>query len=220
MKKFAQFSLALSVAACLLAPAVSNAAGVYAGIGFPGLTVGYDYTLSSNVSLRGEFSGGLNVSRNGQRSGIDLNGNLKANSLGAFADWYPMSGSGFRATGGVTLNDTKVRFSATSQNASATINGKPVNLTGETFIVDMKYPGATPYLGLGYSSKRNNEKGWGFFADAGVTIGKFNTSVSTTIVGKQGITQADVDAQTSSVRDSINKLSVLPKLTIGAVYSF
>lgn len=210
----------MSLAACLLAPAASNAAGVYAGIGFPGITIGYDYALTSDVSLRGEYSGGLSLSRNGQRDGVDFNGNFKANSLGAIADWYPMAGSGFRATGGITLNDTKVSFAATGNNGTAKINGKPVNLAGETFNVDLKYPGVTPYIGIGYSSKHNAEKGWGFFADAGVTIGKFDTSVSTTMVGKQGITQADVDAQTSKVRDSINKLSVFPKLTIGAVYSF
>lgn len=220
MKKSSLAACVLALATCAVLPTAANAAGVYAGIGFPGLTLGYDYALSSSVSLRGEYSGGLSLSRNGQRNGIDFNGNLKANSLGAFADWYPIAGNGFRATGGVTLNTTKATFNASGNNGTATINGKPVSLAGETFNVELKYPGLTPYVGIGYNSTHNDPKGWGFYVDAGVTIGKFNTTVSTSMVGKQGITQADVDAQTSSVRDSINKLSVVPKFSIGAIYSF
>ena len=53
-----------------------------------------------------------------------------------------------------------------------------------------------------------------------MTIGKFKTSTSTTLVGVQGITQADVDAQTSKVRDGVSKLSVLPKFTVGVAYAF
>lgn len=216
------FLLSLSMVPCLLAPALSHADAVYGGIGFPGVTIGYDHSLSSSVSVRGEYSGGLKLSRDGRREGVDFQGELKANSLGVLADFYPSPASGFRATGGVTFNDTKASLVAAGNNASAQINGKPVNLNGQTYSVDLKYPRATPYLGIGYNSLHNgsNAKGWGFFIDAGLTVGKFNTSTTTTLVGVQGITQADIDAQTSKVRDGVSKLSVLPKLTAGVAYAF
>lgn len=198
----------------------ANAAEVYGGAGFPGLTLGYSMKMTDNISLRGEYSGGLNISRNGSRDGIDFNGNLKANSVGIFGDYYPIAGSGFRGTGGVTFNDIKAGLASTGNNGTATINNKPVNLNGLFYNVDLKYPSVTPYLGIGYQSKRSGTPGWGFFADAGVMIGKFDTTTSQNIVGTQGIVQADIDAQTNKVRESVNKLSVLPKLTVGAVYSF
>lgn len=214
--------IALSTVSCFFAPVLAHADAVYGGIGFPGATIGYDHALSSTASVRGEFSGGLKLSRDGRREGVDFNGQLKANSVGLFADYYPNAAGGFRATGGVTLNDTKASLVATGNNAAAQINGKPVNLNGQTYNVDLKYPDVTPYLGLGYNSLHDgsNAKGWGFFIDAGFTIGKFKTSTTTTLVGVQGITQADVDVQTAKVRDGVSKLSVLPKLTAGVAYAF
>ena len=89
------------------------------------------------------------------------------------------------------------------------------------FNLAIKQPSVTPYLGLGYGSKPGaKQAGWGFYADAGVMFGKFRTSTSTSLVGKQGITQADIDAQTATVRDDVSKLSVLPRLTVGVSYRF
>ena len=207
---------------CLLAPVLARADAVYGGIGFPGVTVGYDRAINNAVSVRVEYSGGTKISRDGRSENVDFTGNLKANSFGLFADYYPSYVGGFRATGGLTFNDTQASLVATSNNTTAQINGRPVNLTGQTYNVDMKYPGVTPYLGIGYNSLHTgpNVKGWGFFIDAGLTIGKFKTSTTTTLVGVQGVTQADVDAQTTRVRNDVSKLSVLPKLTAGVAYAF
>ena len=210
----------LLIACCMLVLVNANAAEVYGGAGFPGLTLGYSQPINDSISLRGEYSGGLNLSRSGARNGIDFNGNLKANAIGVFGDYYPMAGSGFRGTGGVTFNDIKARLDSTGNNGTATINNKPVNLNGLFYNVELKYPSVTPYLGVGYQTKRSGNPGWGFFVDAGVMIGKFETTTRQNIVGTQGIVQADVDAQTNKVRESVNKLSVLPKLTLGAIYSF
>ena len=145
---------------------------------------------------------------------------MKANSIGLLADYYPTDGSGFRGTAGLTFNDIKGTLNSTGNNGTATINNKPVNLNGLFYNVELKFPGVTPYLGVGYQSKRSGAPGWGFLVDAGVMVGKFNTTVTQNVVGTSGVTQADVDAQTNKVRESVNKLSVLPKFTIGAVYSF
>ena len=214
----------LTLSCFLLASFNANAAEVYGGVGFPGITLGYGQSLTSNVSVRGEYSGGLNLSRSGTREGVAFNGNVKASSIGLLADYYPVDGGGFRGTAGLTFNDIKGTLNSTGNNVTATINNKPVNLNGLIYNVDLKFPSVTPYLGVGYQSKRSGVPGWGFLVDAGVMVGKFNTTVTQNVVGAgsgaNSITQADVDAQTSKVRESVNKLSVLPKFTIGAVYSF
>ena len=216
MKKVAiKTAVALATAICALS---AQAGDVYGGIGFPGLTLGYAHTMNPKLVLRGEFSGGLDVSKDGKQNGVDFNGKFKAQSISAFADYLPFNNA-FRLTGGLTVNDTK--FSLTSKGgAGSTINGKAVNLTGESFNAELKFPNVTPYLGIGYGFKPSNGKGWGFYGDVGVMIGKFDTTVSTSIIGKQGVTLADVQAEAGKVRDAVSSVSMLPKFSIGASYSF
>lgn len=224
--KTASHGLALTLVtwAAVMVPQ-AHAGDAYGAIGFPGITLGYAHPVTDAVKLRGEYSGGLTINRSGVREGADYEGKFKAQSIGGFADYYPFS-NGFRLTGGITFNDTKFNLSAKGgTNSNATINGKTVNLNGETLNVDVTYPAVTPYLGIGWGSNPTRGKGWGFHTDLGFTIGKFDAKTNTTIVGKnsagQGlVTQADVDAQNNKLRDSLGKLPVLPKLTVGVSYTF
>lgn len=214
MKKQLAFLAALAALSTSI-----QAQDVYGGVGLPGLvTIGYAHPMAANWGLRSEYAGGLSVSKDGVQEGVNVTGSLKANRVGAFADWFPFDG-GFRLVGGLTVNDIKAEYNGTG-NGGSTINGKQVNLTGETFNVTLKYPSTTPYLGIGYGHRSSTVKGLGFYADLGVMMGSFKTEVNTTLVGKQGVTQADVDAQTQKMRDSVNSLSVLPSFSIGAVYRF
>ena len=209
----------VALAAALTAAAFAAQAGeVYGGIGFPGVTLGYTHTLSPTVKLRGEYAGGLSLSKNGKTGGIDYGAKVKTNRLGAFADWFPTD-TGFHLTGGLTASDISGKFNA--NGGIQTINGKTVDLTGKTLDISVKYPDVTPYIGLGWSSKPSNDKGWGFYADLGFQIGKFKTSYSQVgVIGTAGITQADVEAEVNKVRDSVNKLSVLPSVSVGVNYRF
>jgi len=195
----------------------ATAGEIYAGIGFPGATLGYAGALASNVTVRGEYAGGLSVSRNGKREGLTYQGDLKTGRAGLFVDWQPFSGS-FHLTAGATANDIKLDLNGSGTNG--TINGKPVDLTGETFKVQVKYARSTPYLGLGWGHQPAPGGGLGFFFDLGAQLGKFDTTVQTTIVGKYGVTQADVDAEVQKVRDTVDQLKVLPSATIGLTYRF
>jgi hypothetical protein len=67
------------------------------------------------------------------------------------ADYFPMD-NGFRITGGLSFNNTKFTLNSTGLG-TATIDGKPVTLAGEFFNVEVKQPGVTPYLGIGYGFK-------------------------------------------------------------------
>ena len=220
MKKTRLTSLIFAAAAVAASASASAQAGdVYLGLGFPFYTVGYAYTLNDAVGLRGEYSGLGTVKRDRTEDGITYRGRFKHQMIGAYGDWHPMAG-GFRVVGGITLNDTKVNLVATGATATANINGKRVSLAGETYNVDLIYPKVTPYVGVGYGFSPRSAPGFGFYVDAGVTIGKFKTEATTSLVGRQGITQADVDAETAQLRESTAKLSVLPKFSVGVNYRF
>jgi len=211
-------STRLLTAAALSALCVSgHAAELYTGAGFPGYTLGLAHSFDSGITARVEYAGGINVSRDGRREGLDYRGTLKTGRTGIFADWHPFAGS-FRLTGGYTANDIKVDLQGTG--SAGTINGKPVNLTGETFNVNVKYKPGTPYLGLGWGHQGSSGGGLGFFLDVGAQFGKFETTVATSIVGKYGVTQADVDAEAQKVRDNVGQFKVLPSAAAGLTYRF
>lgn len=208
-------SIALAAIAC--ACTTTHAGEMYGGIGFPGYTLGYTQPYSNSVTLRGEFAGGLSIDKNGLREGVTYKGNFKSNRIGAYADWH-LGGSGVHFTGGLTGND--IAFDLKSNGGNGTIGGQPVNLTGEYFNVQLKYPTITPYLGVGFGHKPVTDKGWGFFANLGVTFGKFKVSYDTSVVASGKATQAQVDTELQKVRDGANKLSVLPAASLGLSYRF
>jgi hypothetical protein len=205
-----------STVICASAGAPALAGEVYLGIGVPGVALGYAAPLNSHVTLRAEAAGGLSVSRSGKREGLDYDGELKASRLGGFADWYPFAGT-FRLSTGITSNDIKVTLDG--RGGSGTINGKPVNLTGESFRVNVKYKPTTPYLGLGWGHQAG-AAGLGFYFDVGAQFGRFETTATTTVVGKFGVTQADVDAEVQKVRDNLGQYKVLPVAALGLSYRF
>jgi hypothetical protein len=198
---------------------VAQAQDSYIGLGLPGLyTLGYAYPMSPTLGVRGEYAGGLSVNKDGNQDGVNVIGNFKASRLGAFADWFPLGG-GFRLVGGLTANDIKADLNGVG-SGNSTINGKTIDMTGETFNVQVKFPSTTPYLGIGYGHQKSDTKGFGFYADLGVMIGTFTADTTTSLVNKKGVTQADVDAQTQKIRDSLSGMSALPSASLGLLYRY
>jgi hypothetical protein len=196
-----------------------QAQDIYGGLGLPGLyTLGYAHPMGASWGLRGEYAGGLSWSGSGTDNGVSYDGSIKANRAGLFADWYPFNNGGFRLVGGITANDMKFDVNALG-TGNATINNKTVNMAGHYFNMNLKYPTATPYLGIGYGHQMT-AKGLGFYADLGVTFGSFSADVSTDLVGVSGVTQADVDAQKQKMNDSLGGLKYLPSISAGLVYRY
>ncbi len=209
--------------AALVANTYALAGEIYGGIGGNlgyGVNIGYAQAYSPTVTLRGDFAGGLTLARDGSREGVNFAGKFTNNRVGVFADWFPSSG-GFRLTGGITFNDTQFALKSNStSNASATINGKTVNMNGRYYNVDVKFPAVTPFIGIGYGHHTKDQKGLGFFTDLGFAIGKFKAESNTDLVSAGLVTQADINAQNQKLNDSLSKLSVLPSFSIGLRYNF
>jgi len=198
----------------------AQAQDIYGGIGLPGLvTLGYAQPMGTNWGLRGEYAGGLNVNKDGVQDGVNVTGSLKANRLGVFADWFPSNG-GFRLVGGLTVNDIKASLNGVGSGTATIGNKTNVQMANETFNVNIKFPSTTPYIGIGYGHQASKDKGFGFYADLGVMIGTFKVDVDQTLVAHNKASQADVDAQTKTMRDSIGSLSVLPSVSLGVTYRY
>ncbi|MFM2083575.1 MAG: hypothetical protein RLY95_393 [Pseudomonadota bacterium] len=218
-KKSLYGTLLLFIATSVFAQSDEIYGGLGGTIGY-GLTMGYAKNISSTTTLRGEFAGGLKLAKDGVQDGVNYTGKFTNNRLGAFADWFPGSG-GFRLTGGLTYNDTKFELNSTATgNATATINGKTTNLAGSYYNLAIKLPKVTPFVGIGYGHHTRKDKGWGFFTELGLVLGKFKAESSTDLVTKGTVTQADIDAQNQKTNDSLAKLSVIPSFSIGASYNF
>jgi len=219
MKKKILVLAALAAMGC-----VAQAQEIYGGVGLPGLvSLGYAQPYGGNLGWRAEYAGGLSVNKDGEQDGVKVTGSIKANRAGVFADWFPFD-SGFRLVGGLTVNDIKANFNGVG-SVTSTINGKSVRMGAETFNVNVNFPTVTPYIGIGYGHQFSKVKGLGFYADLGVMIGTFNTDVTTSLLNKtfidgSTITQADIDAQTKTMRDSVGSLSVLPSFSLGLTYQF
>ena len=210
--------LALALAAVSLS---SQAGSLYVGGGYPGAAFGFSEPLTgslSSFSFRGELAGGIRYKASGQRNGVDYDGTFKNDRFGTFLDWYPLS-NGFRLSAGATFNDTNATLNGRG-TGNSTINGKAVDLTGETFNVKLTYPKTTPYVGIGWGHHSDSARGIGFFADIGAQFGRVSTEAQTSLIGKFGITQADVDAEATTVRDYAKRAAVLPTLNFGATYKF
>jgi hypothetical protein len=216
------------IAAVVAAGASAASAGeVYGGVGFPGTTIGYAHQLPNGLQLRGEYTFGVKASKNGTRGGATYTGNLKTNTGSALVDWFPYS-NGFRVSGGLAFNDTRLALTSTS---IANVGGVTIpGGSGVSFDVDVKFPSVTPYVGIGYSTLGKDQKGWGFQSSLGVLVGKFDVNAKTNLLkldGTQsalgatvGVTPAQVQAEANKVRDSLSSVSALPTFSLGAAYRF
>lgn len=187
-----------------------DAGTVYGALGSNGLGVGYARSVSESWAVRGQYnyyqrSISADVGDFGSAAVVDMK--LKLQSLQLMGDWYLGQG-GFRLSGGVVFNNNRIALEATN----ATV-GTATNQTASAEIRMSKSP--SPYIGLGYSSRPANAKGFGFLFDAGVMYQ--NPDVTLTA---SGASQADIDAQKAKVQDAVDKLRVMPVVTVALSYSF
>lgn len=210
--------------ALLVATGAATAQSAYLRAGTTGVAVGYSHSIDSRWGVRGEFSTAGSIDRNGNQEGIDFNAKLKADQIAVYGDFFPMSG-GFRLTAGLSSNNYKFSGVANSSTGGTiTVNNTTIPFgPGDSFNVEGKYSSVTPYLGIGYGHG-NTGKGFGFVADLGAYVGKW-TSTSTVSPSVQAkLTAAGVNAdneiaaQNKKIQDNLDKLGVLPLVSVGVSY--
>lgn len=204
--------------------------GVHAGTLGLGLSGGYD--LSEILGVRGLINY-FDYSYDRTLSGNEYEGDLELRSLGLLADWYPLGG-GFRVTGGFFADNNELSARAMADDLD--INGEPY---GARLDARAGFEALAPYLGIGWSSRREGA-GLSFLFDAGVLfLGSPDLTVSGSITGggctfsvaKDGQAtlrgdgcpdglQADLEAEHGDLRDDLDDFELYPVVSAGLAYRF
>lgn len=213
------FFLAAALAA-LSAPA-ANAGEVYAGIGLPGLMLGFAQPVNEIFTVRADWA--TLGSRNERRTeeGVTYDAKLGFNRLGVFGDLFVAGG--FRLTGGVTFNNLKADLVARGDGVTEfDIGGtKFIASPDDRLNVTISYPKTTPYLGVGYGHQMST--GWGFTFDLGASFGKARVSETHSgpnLSNTSVVTQADIDRELAELREGVGKVKFIPQLSLGVNYRF
>jgi hypothetical protein len=209
-RKITQIALALS--ALPLSAMAGDMGTVYTQFGTNGLGIGYAASVAKDWAVRGQYNT-LNLSYTGDVSDVSSTGTadlkIKFSSVQLVGDWYPADSSSFRVTGGVVLNNSKITLDGTG-----TVNGKP----NATVNAEIKMSDSiAPYLGIGYSNRPKDAKGFGFNFDLGVM---FQNPKATLAASGAGVVEADRVAQEAKIQDAINNLKTMPVFGLGISYAF
>ena len=222
--RFSTLACTFAGAAVLSLSAASAHAGeAYVGLGLPGLMAGYAQAINPSFTVRGDYATLGSHKQNKTESGIDYAAKVNFSRFGVFGDYFPFSG-GFRLSGGLTINNQKIDLSSTAQAGSTmTVGDQTVLLApDDKLTVSIKLPKTTPYIGIGWGHQQS-DKGLGFVADLGASLGKAKLDVQATgtnLGNRAIVSQADIDKETQQLRDGVAKITFVPQISVGMNYRF
>ena len=207
--------------------------GLHAGTLGLGVNAGYDF--SQDFAIRGLVNY-FNLDFDEDWAGNEYDGELNLRSLGLMLDWHPFWGA-FRLSGGAFLNNN--RLSASTQGVALGIGRGEYDADLD---FRMKFEKAAPYLGIGWTTGRD-EEGLAFSADFGALF-RSSPRVSASgraagcdfEVSREGDAEVDCSSGVASevadelrtdlqrehreLRDDLDELKVYPVLSVGASYRF
>ena len=201
------------------APERASKISAYAGAG-TSVVVGLNFPSDGGLNYRVEYSDGFkSVGASKTHGGGKYFETNTQQRLGLFVDWSPNQNN-WALTGGVTLNNHHFRMQAKTSD-SLLINGTASSFTGQVFNIDYSLPKVTPYVGVRYAYKANNDKGWEGFAEMGAVVSKLDADVD---ISKNLYTtdqqKNDVQAEVNTIRQSIYKWGVVPNALVGLSYRY
>lgn len=207
---------ALSLAA--VAPQAATAGELYLLAGVPGVGLGYAHPLNPNFGLRVDYVTLGDRSERRTEEGIDYDAKLKTHRGGVYADWFPFAGS-FRVSLGLTSNQYRLDLDASGAGRTINVGGTNYTLTSaDGFTAQVKFPGTTPYVGIGWGHQAGSGLRFGF--DLGASIGKAKLGASGRGQLATAQAQADIDRELAELRDGVGKLKAVPQLSVSLGWSF
>jgi hypothetical protein len=211
-------AVASIAAAALLSAGSARAGEFYFKAGVPGFVVGWAQPLGSHFGLRLDAARVSTLNERRTENGIAYDATLKGDRTALLADWF-VFGGGFRLTGGVTGSRYSLDLLATGSGGSITVgNNTYITTPADRLNVQIKLPSSMPYAGLGWGHQ--DSSGLRFSFDVGAKLGRATLSYALTGPWASRVTQADIDAELSELRDGVGKVRLLPQLTFGLGYSF
>ena len=222
--KHSFFALA-ALAASISAHAQVGAA-VTADFGTTG--AGVHLVVPMESKLNGRFGANYFKHDFEKRSGlVDYKLDGKLATFDVLFDWYALSNSSFRLTGGVLYNGT--RFNATGVPGAGgkfSFNGNSYSTTDIGSLKgDVTFRRAAPYLGIGWGNALTPNKRWNFGADIGafwqgkatVNLIPYGCTTSNAVCGQLA---KDVAVEELRLQDEASDYKIYPVLRASVSYSF
>ena len=178
--------------------------------------------LMDHVSARVGINFGSLNSTGKQQSNIAYDVHLKLKALEALVDLYPAKRGVFHFTVGLLTNPMTITGDGQpSGSGTFTINNHAYTSTQVgTLSASGKFPGALPYLGLGFGTPARRGGRVKFLFDLGVGIGKPALALSATGAASNSTLLADLEAQRAKTQTDLDKLAVYPVISLGVAIHF
>ena len=199
----------------------SSGATADAAIGIRLSTLGLGLELGKQLADHISARVGINFgsfSQNGKKqTDLTYDVNLKLKAAEALIDYYPSKRGIFHFTAGLLTNPLTISGVGTpTASGTFTINGHSyTSAQVGTLRTSSKFPGAMPYLGLGFGTPASRGGRVKFLFDLGAGIGKPTVALTSTGAGSNATLQADLNTQTAKTQKDLNKLAAYPVISLG-----
>jgi hypothetical protein len=182
--------------------------------------------LVPHLSVRvGANTGTYN--KNGQeQTDVTYDIHLKLKAVEALVDLSPGARGNFHFTAGLVTNPMTIDADGQpTSNGTFTLGAEGNKHTYTAAQVGVltaegKFPGAMPYLGLGFGTPARKGGRIKFLFDLGVSIGHPTITLTATNPGNSTTLAADLNAQIADTQKDLDKLKVYPVLSFGLAYHF
>ena len=157
-----------------------------------------------------------------ETSGIAYDVHLKLKAVELLADLAPHARGNFHFTLGLLTDPMHVHATGVpSASGTFTINDHDYTAAQVgTLSADGKFPGVSPYFGLGFGTPARKGGRVKFLFDLGASVGKPKLTLSATGAQNNPTLQADLNAERDDAQEDLDKLKVYPVLSFGLAYHF
>ncbi len=178
--------------------------------------------LVPHVSARVGVSFGSYSKDGKQNSDISYNIKLKLKAVEALLDLAPSARGNFHFTVGLLTNPVKITGEGVPTGGSFKINNTsytPAQVG--TLTAEAKFPGASPYFGIGFGTPARKGGRVKFLFDLGASIGKAKLLLSASGAANNSQLAADLEAQRQKTQADLDKYAkVYPVLSFGLAFHF
>ena len=212
--------------------AVPGRAEVALGGKVGSLGLGLELTVGLSPQWNARLgANGFNYTDDRRRAGhLEYDATAKLRTATALLDWHP-GGSGFRLSGGLVYNDTRIDGSSlVPASGNYDIGGVmvPVSLVG-TLDGRIDFDRVVPYAGVGWGNAVAPGRKVGFFLDAGVIFqGKGKVTLTPNIPAGSPLNDPTARAvldillrqEENDIQKDVADYTLYPVVSIGLTYRF
>lgn len=214
---FLKKALLICAASLLGSAATAQDFDLRAGVSTLGLTASGSYGIGNGLAVRGLVAGFGSTDTDIDNLDLDFASNAVGdasasfNSVGLLVD-YDLGTSGAFVSGGLMMMN--LDLSAIATGDITLDNGANANTTVEA---DIGFSNdVAPMVSVGYAQDLGGN--WGLYGEVGaIFTGGFDVSLTET--GGNNFSQADLDAEVSSIRDDLD-INAFPFVSLGASFRF